>query len=164
MKRIISVFVSLFVFLSVFSCVFSANGIFDSGKLTKELHSKIYYMESLDEGTVFFEKNADKKTPAAAYIKILAAVVAAEKWGNLDGKVKVTEKNLSLVKYDYGVRVAGYKPGETVSKRELFDCLVVYSANDAASIIASEISGSLDAFIKEMQALADKIGCTSTVV
>ena len=60
MKRIISVFVSLFVFLSVFSCVFSANGIFDSGKLTKELHSKIYYMESLDEGTVFFEKNADK--------------------------------------------------------------------------------------------------------
>ena len=164
MKRIISVFVSLFVFLSIFSCVFSANGIFDSGKLTKELHSRIYYMESLDEGTVFFEKNADKKTPAAAYIKILAAVVAAEKWGNLDGKVKVTEKNLSLVKYDYGVRVAGYKPGETVSKRELFDCLVVYSANDAASIIASEISGSLDAFIKEMQALADKIGCTSTAV
>lgn len=121
-------------------------------------------MESLDEGTVFFDKNSTKKTPAAAFIKIIASVVALEKWGTLEGNVKITKESLSLVKYDYGVRVASYKEGETVSKRELFDCLVVHSANDAASIIAYEISGSLEAFVGEMQALTEKIGCTSTVV
>ncbi|MBQ8503844.1 MAG: D-alanyl-D-alanine carboxypeptidase [Clostridia bacterium] len=121
-------------------------------------------MENLDEGTVFFEKNSEKKTPAAAFVKILASIVALEKWGNLDGTVKVTKENLSLIDYEYGVRVANYKEGEVISKRELFDCLVVYSANDAVSIIAHEISGSLDGFIKEMQDLCTKIGCSSTVI
>ena len=164
MKKLLSFIIATVLLLTCYVCNFEAGAAFDSGELTKELDSKIYYMENLDEGTVFFEKNSQRKTPAAAYIKILAAVVALEKWGNLEGNVKVTDKNLSLVKYEYGVRVAGYKAGETVSKRELFDCLIVYSANDAVSIIASEVSGSLNAFIKEMQALADKIGCTSTVV
>ena len=43
-------------------------------------------------------------------------------------------------------------------------CLVVYSANDAVSIIAHEISGSVEGFVKEMQALAEKAGCTSTQI
>ena len=164
MKKILSLFFALLIVLSSVCCAFTSGAAFDSGTLTKELKSDIYYMENLDEGTVFFEKNSQKKTPAAAFIKTLAAVVALEKWGNLEGSVKVTKKNLSLIKYEYGVRVAGYKEGETVSKRELFDCLMIYSANDAASIIASEVSGSVGAFVKEMQALADKIGCSSTAV
>ncbi len=162
MKKVTALIICLITVLSFFSV--SASALFDSGSVTSQLRSDIYYMESLDEGTVFFDKNSTKKTPAAAFIKIIAAVVALEKWGNLEGDVKITKESLSLVKYDYGVRVASYKAGETVSKRELFDCLVVYSANDAASIIAYEIAGSLEAFVKEMQALTEKIGCTSTVV
>lgn len=163
MKKIISLIISVLVIFSAVGAVFSAQALFDSGSVTSELKSDIYYMENLDEGTVFFEKNSSKKTPAAAFIKILASIVALEKWGNLEGSVKVTKENLSLVGYDFGVRVANYKEGETVSKRELFDCLVVYGANDAASIIAYEISGSLDSFIAEMQAVSEKIGCSSTV-
>ncbi len=151
----------LFAFPSLSGMV---GAVFDSGTVTDELHSNIYYMENLDEGTVFFEKNSQAKTPAAAYIKIIAAIVAIEKWGNLEGNVKITEKNLSLIKYEYGIRTAKYKAGEVVSKRELLDCMIIYSANDAASVIASEISGSLDAFIKEMQLVVNKIGCSSTVV
>lgn len=164
MKKMFSLVLTLIVILSAVSVSFSASALFDSGSVTSELKSKAYYMENLDEGTVFFEKNSEKKMPAAAFVKILASVVALEKWGNLDETVKITKENLSLVDYEYGVRVANYKEGETVTKRELFDCLVVYSANDAASIIAHEISGSLTAFIKEMQDLCTKIGCTSTVI
>lgn len=141
-----------------------AGAAFDSGTLTSELHSKIYYMESLDEGTVFFEKDADKKVPAAAFVKLVAAGVAIEKWPNLESVVEVTEENLSLVKYDYGVRVASYKPGERITRKELIDCLVVHSANDAASIIAYEVSSSLEGFIAEMQTFVEKAGCTSTVI
>ncbi len=164
MKKLLSFFLSCLMLVVLVSSCLSSSALFDSGSVTAELKSSIYFMENLDEGTVFFEKNSEKKTPAAAFVKILASVVALEKWGNLDGTVTVTKENLSLVKYEFGVRVANYKEGESVSKRELFDCLVIYGANDAASIIAYEVSGSLNAFISEMQALCTKIGCTSTVV
>lgn len=161
MKKIVSLFICV---LLVFSTSVISFATFDSGELADKLESSVYYLESLDENTVFFDKDADKKVPAAAFVKLLSAIVAIEKWTNLDEKVTVSDKNRSLVKYDYGVRTALYKSGETVTKRELLNCLVVYSANDAASIIAYEISGSLEGFIEEMHAVAKKAGCTSTVV
>lgn len=164
MKKSVSLLLVLLLSLSVFASFFSSGAIFASDDVTDKLRSDVYYLESLDEGTVFFEKDADKKVPVAGFIKLIAAVVAIEKWGNLDETIKVTDKNRSLVKYDYGVRTAGYKQGEKVSKQELIDCMVIYSANDAASIIAYEISGSLEGFIGEMQALMTKIGCNNTVI
>ncbi len=161
MKKIVAFFAVLLIALIL--CM-PVGAVFDSGTVTAKLKSDVYYMESLDEDTAFFDRNSSKKVPAAAFVKILAAVTAIEKWPELDEKVTVTEKNLSLVEYGYGIRTALYKAGEKVTKRELIDCLIVYSANDAASIIAYEVSGSLDAFIKEMQATAEKIGLTSTVV
>lgn len=162
MKRLISFFLCIITVLSLF--VPAASALFDSGTVTSELYSDIYYLENLDEGTVFFEKDSEKKTPAAGFVKVLAAIVAIEKWGNLDGEIKLTEQNLNIFEYEYGMTTAVYEAGETVSKRELFDCLVVYSANDALSVIAYEVSGSLEAFIAEIQALVKKIGCTSTVI
>ena len=164
MKKTISFMLIIAVVLTMFTGIFSAGAIFAGQEVTGKLISKVYYLQSLDDGTVFFEKNADKKMPAAAFIKLIAAVVAIEKWGNLDESITVTKENLSLVKYDYGIRTASYKEGERVSKKELVNCLVVYSANDAVSIIAHEVSGSLDAFIAEMQNLVEKIGCTSTQI
>ncbi len=161
MKKVIAL---LLMALIIWGCAFSGFATFDSGELTESIESPVYYLQSLDEDTVFFQKDADKKVPAAAFVKLLSAIVAIEKWPNLDEKVKVTTDNLSLIKYDYGVRTALYKPGEQVSKRELLNCLMVYSANDAASIIAYEISGSLDKFISEMSAVASKAGCTSTAI
>lgn len=161
MKKIVAVFAVLLIALTL--CV-PVGAVFDSGTVTAKLKSDVYYMESLDEDTAFFDRNSSKKVPAAAFVKILAAVTAIEKWPELDEKVTVSEKNLSLVEYGYGIRTALYKAGEKVTKRELIDCLIIYSANDAASIIAYEVSGSLDAFIKEMQATAEKMGLTSTVV
>lgn len=164
MKKTVSLLLICTLIMTMLSCVFSAGAVFADKDVTDKLLSKAYYLQSMDDDTVFFEKNADKKMPAAAFIKLFAAVVAIEKWGNLDEKVTVTAKNLSLVKYDYGVRTASYKDGEKVSKKELINCLVVYSANDAASIIAHEISGSVEAFVKEMQSLVEKVGCNSTQI
>ena len=164
MKKTMSFMLIIAVALTMFTGIFGAGAAFAGEEVTDNLLSKAYYLQSLDDGTVFFEKNADKKMPAAAFIKLIAAVVAIEKWGNLEESVTVTKENLSLVKYDYGIRTASYKEGEKVTKKELINCLVVYSANDAVSIIAHEVSGSLDVFIAEMQNLVEKIGCTSTQV
>lgn len=162
MKKITALFLALLTAVSFFAL--SGSALYDSGDVTAVLDSEVYYMESLDEGTVFFEKDSDKQMPIAGFSKIISAIVALEKWQNLDGEITITKEALSVIKYGYGYKTALYKEGETVSKKELFECLVVYSANDALSIIAHDVSGSQEAFMSEMQALCDKIGCESTVI
>ena len=164
MKKTVSFLLVLGLIMTMLTGVFGAGATFAGEEVTDKLLSSVYYLQSLDDDTIFFEKNADKKMPAAAFIKLFAAVVAIEKWGNLDETVKVTKENLSLVKYEYGIRTASYKEGEKVSKKELINCLVVYSANDAVSIIAHSVSGSVEGFVAEMQSLVEKIGCTSTKI
>ena len=164
MKKTVSFLLVLGLIITMLTGVFSAGATFAGEEVTDKLLSSVYYLQSLDDDTVFFEKNADKKMPAAAFIKLFAAAVAIEKWGNLDETVKVTKENLSLVKYEYGIRTASYKEGEKVSKKELINCLVVYSANDAVSIIAHSVSGSVEGFVAEMQSLVERIGCTSTKI
>ncbi len=164
MKKLASLIITLVLILSTFASVFSVSGGFAGDEVADKLYSNVYYLASLDEDAVFFEKNASSKVPIAGFIKLIAAATAIEKWSNLGEKITVTSKNLSLVKYDYGIRTAGYKQGEKVSKKELINCLIIYSANDAASIIAYEVSGSLEAFIGEMQALMTKLGCNDTVI
>ncbi len=161
MKRFLSVIIALV--LLIFGAV-PAAAVFDSGAVTKELRSEVYYQLSLDEQSVLFRKNENKKAPAAGFVKIISAVVATENWADLDEKVKVTDKNRSLVRYDYGVRTAGYLSGEKVSKRELIETLLVYSANDSASIIAYELGGSLEGYLKIVKATLEKIGCKDTEV
>ncbi len=162
MKKLFSYFL---VFWSVILITLPAvSGLFDSDAVTSQLDSNIYYMENLDEGTVFFDKDSEKKVPLAGFAKVLAAVVAIEKWGNLDGSIKLTEAHLNVFEYELGMLVALYEEGETVSKKELFDCLVIYSANDALSAIAYDVAGTEEKFLAEMQSLVAKIGCTSTVV
>ena len=161
MKRIMSILITLVLLLSF---AFTGTAVFDSGEVTDQLKSEAYFMQSLDENTVIFKKNENKKLPMAGYVKIAIAITAIEKWPALDEKIKITEENLSLVKYDYTVRRAGYQAGESVSKRELINCLVVYGANDAASVIAYEVSKSLDGFIADMNNTVKKIGCESTVI
>jgi len=53
--------------------------------------------------------------------------------------------------------------GETVRRIDLLYGLLVASANDAASVIASDVSGGdLTAFVAQMNARAKELGCTDT--
>ena len=152
------------VLVTAFSTTFIAGADFNSEDVTKEMRSYAYYMISLDNSSVMFSKNEDKQIQPAAFNKLLAAIVAVEGWGNLDESITVSEKALSLYPREYGIKTALIKAGDTYTKRELIDCLVVYSANDALSIIAYEMAGSKEAFCQQMSALATKAGCTSTKV
>lgn len=162
MKKVSSFILSFILLLAVVSPGFVSKADFNSEDITEKFRSYAYYMVSLDNGEVMFSKNQDKKLAPAAFAKLVAAVVAIEEWGDLKENVTVTEKSLSLVRYDYGVRTAGIKAGETFTKRQILDCLIVYSANDAASIIAQSISGTKEAFVEKMNALVRKIGCQNT--
>lgn len=162
MKKFMIYLLTVVMLISALSSVLICGADFNSEQITQQLHSYAYYMISLDNGEVIFSKNQDKQVAPAAFAKLVAAVVAIEEWGELKQSIKVTEESLSLVKYDYGVRVAGIKAGETFTKRQLVDCLIVYGANDVESVIAYDIAGTKEAFLQKMNELVKKIGCTNT--
>lgn len=163
MKKPVAVLLALALLLASLVLCASA-GYNGSEEATKGLASGIHYMVSLDDDTVLFNKNETERTAPAAFVKLLAAIVAIEKWDNLDEKVDVTEDTLSLVRYDYGVRTVNLRPDESYTRRQLIEAMMVYSANDAASVIAYTISGSLEGFIQLMNEQAQKIGMTDTNV
>ena len=163
MKKMVAVLLAA-VLLCGICPILSFAGFNEMEEATKGLASDIYYMVSLDENTVLFSKNETQKTAPAAFVKLLAAIVAIEKWDNLDETVEVTQESLSLVQYDYGVRTAGMHATDTYTRRQLIDTLVIYGANDAASIIAYNISGSIESFVQLLNETAQKIGCTDTKI
>ncbi|MBR3552557.1 MAG: D-alanyl-D-alanine carboxypeptidase [Clostridia bacterium] len=142
----------------------AAAGFDDQKDATAGLQSKIYYMVSLDDGTQMFGKNEDQPTAPAAFVKILSAVTAIEAWENLDETVEITSEALSLVKYDYGARTANLTAGDTYTRRQLIDAMMVYSANDAANVIAYEIDGTVEAYTERMNKVAKAAGCENTNV
>lgn len=109
--------------------------------------------------TLMYAWNADERMYPASFVKILTALIAAEK-GELSAPVTVSESAVSAVPYD--AVSAELQPGEQLTLEDLLYCLLVGSANDAAVVIAEHISGSHSAFVQEMNAYAAAIGCTGT--
>ena len=112
----------------------------------------------LDDRKVLYSKQALQKVYPASITKIMTAMLAL-KYGNMDDVVTITQENLNL---EEGSQVCGFWAGDQVTMDQLLHCLLVYSANDAASAIAEHIGGSTDKFVEMMNSFAAELGCTGT--
>ena len=113
---------------------------------------------NLNDQKVLFAKGAYDKVYPASITKIMTAVLAF-KYGNMDDTVTITQENVTL---EEGSQVAGFQAGDQVTMDKLIHCLLVYSANDAASAIASHVGGSTEQFVEMMNSYAAQLGCTGT--
>lgn len=156
---------TVFVLLCIMFCFPASANFNGESELSSKLLSYSYYMVSLDDETEMFSKNKDKKVSPAAFNKLAAAVVAVEEWdGDLDKKVKVTKQALSFLPNEYGVTVAGISEGESYTRRQLLECMMIHSSNDCESVIAHSIAGTKEGFVKMMQNLVERIGCKNTKI
>ncbi len=161
MKKII---IFLLVFVTAVSSLFSlsASAAYDTIAASLNLHAESYLLINMDNNTVVFEKNADKQSPMASLTKIITATVVLENCKDLSAVVTVPEYCITALA-NTGSSVIGLKPGEEMSVENLLYCLLVHSANDAAMVLADYIGGGdMDTFIKMMNDLAAKHGCTNT--
>ncbi|MBR5753752.1 MAG: D-alanyl-D-alanine carboxypeptidase, partial [Clostridia bacterium] len=122
-----------------------------------EFTSDIVYMESLDQGTVIFNKNADKKTPIASLTKITVAIMVLERVDDLQRVCTVTQAELDELK-NTNSSTAGLVDGEELTIEQLLYLMMVHSANEAAVILAHEMSGNTASFVDEMNAYVKKLG------
>ncbi|OZM57133.1 D-alanyl-D-alanine carboxypeptidase [Lottiidibacillus patelloidae] len=114
-----------------------------------------------DTGTVIYEKNSHEKLPPASMTKIMTMILimeALEKGKiSLDDKVRASENAASM-----GGSQIFLEAGEEMTVRELLLGIAVASGNDASVAMAEHISGSVDAFIGEMNEKAKEIGVKNT--
>jgi D-alanyl-D-alanine carboxypeptidase (penicillin-binding protein 5/6) len=114
----------------------------------------ILYDESTD--TVIAEWNADQERAMASVTKIMTGLLAIERSEPGD-MVTVSQRAA-----DTGEKEIDLVPGETISMDAMFKALMIHSANDAATAIAEHISGSVEAFVDEMNQRAAELGLTHT--
>ena len=108
--------------------------------------------------TVVYSKNPYERLYPASLTKVMTALLVLEN-GGLDETVEVTK---DAVITENGASLAGIKPGDKITVRELLYGLMLPSGNDAANALAVHTSGSVDAFVAEMNRKAALLGCAGT--
>lgn len=135
-------------------CVVSSNVLPGTAKITAECAS-IYCLE---DGGILYAKNVHERMNPASLTKIMTALLAIES-GKLDDVVTVTEEAMIT---ESGATVCDLKPGDQLTLRQLLNCCLVKSGNDAAAAMAVYLGGSLEGFSAMMNERAAELGATNT--
>jgi serine-type D-Ala-D-Ala carboxypeptidase (penicillin-binding protein 5/6) len=125
-----------------------------------EIHAASAVLADLDTGQVLFDLNSNQRRPIASVTKIMTALLVVERT-DLTDVVAVSEGAASG--QVSGISGLGLVAGERIRVDELLYALLLQSANDAAVALAEHVSGSVDAFVDDMNARADQLGMTRTV-
>lgn len=121
------------------------------------MQSAVLYETNSD--SLMFTYNADEPTDPASFVKIMTGYIAAEK-GTMSDRIVITETAMNAI--SSAAVVLDLQVGEIVTLEDLMHCMLVRSSNEAAVIIAEHISGSQQAFVEEMNRMAQALGCTNT--
>ncbi|MBQ9044473.1 MAG: D-alanyl-D-alanine carboxypeptidase [Oscillospiraceae bacterium] len=118
----------------------------------------------LETGTTYFSRDPDARAYPASLTKILTVLLAVEaiERGDLDLKQEITAGEDCLQGLDEQSSTAGIVPGETMTLENYLYCAMISSANEACNVIATTVSGSIDAFVERMNSRAVELGCTDT--
>ncbi len=112
------------------------------------------YVKDLDSGVVLLDKNSQYALLPASTVKIMSALVSADYYPFstiLTVSDKVVEgQKMKLI------------PGERLSVGELMKGLLIFSANDAAEVLADNYFGGRDIFINSMNEKASVLGLKDT--
>ena len=110
----------------------------------------------LDSGRVLYENNADEERLIASITKIMTCIIAIEQ-GDLDSDVEAGEEILKM----YGTSIY-LELNEKMKLIDLLYGLMLRSGNDASVVIAKEVAGSEEEFVKMMNEKTKEIGMTNT--
>ena len=139
----------------------SANIVMDS---TIEKGPDIQYAEAailmdMESGRLLYSKNASERLYPASTTKMMTGIIALEE-GNMSDMVTATYaalKDITNEDSHMGILI-----GEELTMEQLINGMLVYSANDAANVIAIHLAGSMEAFVDKMNTKAAQLGMSGT--
>ncbi len=130
-----------------------------SGERMEEVRAAILYEATT--GTALYEQDADKRLAPASMTKVMTAILVLEKNPTLEGELTVSEEAVDpMVCSD--MEENHLLAGEVISVYDCVAYMLVPSGNEACTALACHMSGSVNAFVEEMNAKAAELGCADT--
>lgn len=123
------------------------------------------YLFNADIDKPILEQNSDQQRYIASLTKMMTALLFLESGKDLNAEITIPTSLTQEFKdiQNANGSTMNLRIGETVRRIDLLYGLLVASANDAASVIASDVAdGSLPNFVAMMNQKAQELGCTST--
>ena len=156
-KRIIAAVAVLILMTGTVFPVFASPTRIELGV---ELTATAAIIVNEDTGRVIYEKNADKRIAPASTTKIMSAALAMTMCDDLENTMVTAPYDLWVEFDGIDISSAGIHGGETMSMIDLIHCMLLCSANEAASIVADYFGR--EQFIEAMNRKAKELGCTGT--
>lgn len=113
----------------------------------------------MNSGRIIYGKNIDERLFPASTTKMMTGILALEsgKMGDTTTATYEALQSITLEDSHMGILI-----GEQLTMTDLVNGMLVYSANDAANVIAIHVAGSMQAFVDMMNAKAQELGMTGT--
>ncbi len=108
---------------------------------------------------VLYSKNENQRVYPASTTKILTAIIVLE---NCKLDDVVTASYNSVMNIPEGYTTADIQINEQLTVGQLLELLLVYSANDAANVLAEYVGGSIDSFVSMMNTKLNELNLTDT--
>lgn len=108
---------------------------------------------------VLYSKNENQKVYPASTTKILTAIIVLE---NCKLDDVVTASYNSVMNIPEGYTTADIQINEQLTVGQLLELLLVYSANDAANVLAEYVGGSIDSFVSMMNTKLNELNLADT--
>ena len=167
MKRVLA-FMLLFVFLAATVIpAFAENGENNEAEAYKlnnidyDADCNSALLMEAKTGAVLYAHNENSSASPASVTKIMTLLLVMEALESgaltLDEQISISQNASSM-----GGSQVFLKEGERMSAEDLIKCTVIASANDAAVALAERVSGSVDAFVKDMNKRASELGMVNT--
>ncbi len=111
-----------------------------------------------DSGEAVAEKEADVSIYPASMTKVMTALLALEANPDLEQPVTLPEDIFPELRAE-GASMAGFRPGETATVRDLLYGALLPSGAECCEALAREVSGSEEAFVELMNQKAAERRC-----
>jgi len=129
-----------------------------------DIKAKAALLVDQKTGAVIYALNEHDELYPASLTKIMTCllVLDAIDEGRLKLNQEITATPTALEGLADDGSTAGIESGEVLTVEELLYCMMVVSANEACTILAEKVSGTVESFVSSMNAKAQELGCEDT--
>ncbi|MCL2697086.1 MAG: serine hydrolase [Oscillospiraceae bacterium] len=163
-KAVFSLIITLTIALNIDSGTVLKASAFDPG--LEEIYSDNVFMVHLETEIPVFRRNEFERVVPASTSKIMTALLVLDHIENLNSFVTVTdEMNTGFQSNPNFTHVQNAEIVLGQTNLTYMDCLyalMIYSACDAANVLAYSVGGSIDGFVALMNQKAKEIGAVNT--
>ena len=133
-----------------------------AANLAEPIQAQAYVLMEQESGTVLAEEQADVPLPMGMMAKLMTVLLAAEQLESGAWTLETVLTASDVVNTCEGATV-WLTAGETMTVSDLLKAVIIGNANDAAAVLAEGVSGSVPAFVMEMNARAFDLGMHQTI-